>query len=385
MPLLYACYTANSETSLAEMPRYIGNPDYSHDRPGCTGVLVTNLGTPDEPTAGAVRRYLAEFLSDPRVIETPRILWWPILHGIILRVRPRRSARAYRKIWTEQGSPLLQLSERLVAGLREKFKGTNSSPLQFRLGMRYGKPSIEQALETLRTAGVTRLLVLPLYPQYSAPTTASTFDAVSAVLQRWRWLPELRFIASYHDHPAYLDTLAESVRSHWQQHGQGERLLMSFHGLPLDYFLAGDPYFCQCQRTARELAKRLSLSGGQWAVTFQSRFGPRQWLQPYTDKTLEAWGQREIGNIDVMCPGFAIDCLETLEEIQLQNAEIFRAAGGGELRYIPALNDSAEHTTALMRLINEHTQGWAATPAADLERRPRAEQLAAKLGVAADL
>lgn len=366
------------------MPKYVGNPDYSHDRPGCAGILITNLGTPAEPTTRAVRRYLAQFLSDPRVIETPRILWWPILHGIILRVRPRRSARAYSKVWTAQGSPLLQLSERLVAGLRRQLGDSGLSTVQLALGMRYGQPSIEQALETLRANGVTRLLVLPLYPQYSAPTTASTFDAVSAVLRRWRWLPELRFVASYHDHPAYLDALAQSVRNYWQQHGQGERLLMSFHGLPMDYFLAGDPYFCQCQRTARELAERLSLRETQWAITFQSRFGPRQWLQPYTDKTLEQWGKQRIGNIDVICPGFAIDCLETLEEIQLQNAEIFRAAGGGELRYIPALNDGPEHVDALTRLITEHAQGWTALPPPDSQRRQRAERLAEKLGLAAD-
>lgn len=338
--------------------KYVGTPQYRHDTPPCTGVLLTNLGTPDEPTTPALRRYLAEFLSDPRVIETSKLIWWPVLHGIILRTRPRRSAAAYAKVWSDDGSPLLAISRKQTAAVAEQLTASCGGPVRVELAMRYGNPSIESTLSRLREANVRRLLVFPLYPQYSAATTASTFDAVSAVLSKWRWLPELRMINHYHDHPGYIEALVDSVRNFWAEHGRPYRLLFSFHGLPKKYFLAGDPYYCECQKTARLVAEQLELPDGAWAVSFQSRFGPTEWLQPYTDKLLKEWGAGGVKNVHVMCPGFSADCLETLEEIRLQNRAFFQEAGGGEFHYIPALNDEPEHIQALAQIITEHCRGW---------------------------
>lgn len=322
-----------------------------------TGVLITNLGTPDAPTPAALRNYLAQFLSDPRVIETPRLVWWPILHGIILRVRPRRSARAYRKVWTEAGSPLLAVSRKQCAALRSALgaeasdAGDVSGSIQIELGMRYGNPSIRSALEKLRSHDINSLLVLPLYPQYSAATTASTFDAVADVLKTWRRIPRLTMITDYHDDLGYIGALAESIRSHWAQSGKPDKLLFSFHGLPRDYVLAGDPYEHQCRTSARLVARELELDENHWQVSFQSRFGPREWLQPYTDKLLREWGKSGIGHVQVICPGFAADCLETLEEIDIQNRDFFQSAGGKQFSYIPALNDHPRHITALCDII----------------------------------
>jgi len=317
--------------------------------PGVTGILLTNLGTPDAPTAPALRKYLAQFLSDPRVIDTPRWLWWPLLHGLILRVRPRRSARAYREVWTEAGSPLLAISQRQCAALRSALQATG--PYRVELGMRYGNPSIRAALETLRAEQVNKLLILPLYPQYSAATTASTFDAVAEVFKSWRQLPTFSMINSYHDNPGYIAALAASIRAHWAQHGEPDKLLFSFHGLPKDYVLAGDPYADECRASARLVAAALELAEERWAVAFQSRFGPREWLQPYTDKLLQQWGASGIAHVQVVCPGFSADCLETLEEIALQNRDFFLDAGGKEFSYIPALNDHPDHIAALCDII----------------------------------
>jgi len=338
--------------------KYIGTPEYKHDSPPCTGILLANLGTPDEPTAPALRRYLAEFLSDPRVIETHKLIWWPILHGIILRTRPRRSAGAYAKIWSEAGSPLLAISRRQQEAVAGQLAAQCRGPVRVELAMRYGNPSIATALARLREANVRRLLIFPLYPQYSAATTASTFDAVAAELATWRWLPELRMVNHYHDHPVYIEALVDSIRQFWAEHGRPERLLFSFHGLPRKYFLAGDPYFCECHKTARLVAEQLELPAESWAVSFQSRFGPTEWLQPYTDKLLAKWGGSGVGNVQVICPGFSADCLETLEEINMQNRELFLAAGGKSLSYVPALNDDADHIQALAQIITEHCQGW---------------------------
>jgi protoporphyrin/coproporphyrin ferrochelatase len=340
------------------MNRYRGRADFVHGGPERTGILLCNLGTPDAPTTAAVRRYLAEFLSDPRVVELPRWLWLPLLHGVILNLRPRRSARAYRDIWGEDGSPLLRRSESLRDALATALRAQHGDQVEIALGMRYGHPSIASALDALLAADARRILVVPLYPQYAAATTASVYDAVFAYCTRLRWVPELRFIASYHDHPSYIDALAASTAAYWAHAPRGERLLMSFHGIPRDTFLAGDPYHCQCQATARLLATRLDLPADRWQITFQSRVGPKAWLEPYTDQTLSAWGRAGVGDVDVICPGFAVDCLETLEEIALQNAERFHAAGGGTLRYIPALNDTADHVHALSDLIANHLQGW---------------------------
>ncbi len=342
------------------MNAYRGNPDHVHGSPAQTGILVCNVGTPEAPTPRAVRRYLAEFLSDPRIVELPRWLWMPILHGVILNFRPRRSAHAYASIWQDVGSPLLNFSERIVASLEHQFDARNRPDLVFALGMRYGAPSIASAMEKLRAAGARRILVLPLYPQYASATTGSVYDAVFEITKDLRWLPELRFINQYNAEPGYIEALADSVRNHWRQHGRGQRLLMSFHGIPQETFLAGDPYFCQCQESSRLLAERLDLDNEQWAVSFQSRVGPKRWLEPYTTDVLKQWALEGIGDIDVVCPGFAADCLETLEEIAMQYATIYRDAGGGELRYIGALNDQPKHIEALTDLIERHLGGWPA-------------------------
>lgn len=340
------------------MTRYSGTPAFSHDSPETLGVLVTNLGTPDAPTPAALRRYLGEFLWDPRVVETPRPLWWLILHGVILRIRPRRAARAYASVWTDAGSPLLAISRKQAKALQQALQARVPGPVKVVLGMRYGNPSIASALQELRAANVRRLLVLPLYPQYSATTTASTFDAVSDELRTWRRVPELRFVMRYHDHPAYLDAVADSVRAHREQKPGPAKLLFSFHGLPKRYLLAGDPYHCECHATARLIADRLDLAPGQWQLAFQSRFGREEWLKPYTDKTLKAWAKAGVERVQVVCPGFSADCLETLEEIAEQNREFFLHAGGKEYEYIPALNDRPEHIDALARIVEEQACGW---------------------------
>lgn len=335
---------------------YLGSTQaQGHGQPGKTVLLLVNLGTPAAPTATALRPYLAEFLADPRVVELPRWLWRLILHGVILRLRPRRSAHAYQRIWTEQGSPLLVQSRELAAALGERLAG---QPVEVHLAMSYGQPNLREVLEDLRQQGLRRLLVLPLYPQYSGSTSAAVFDAVAAILKRWRWLPELRFIADYHREPGYVEALAASVRAHWAAHGRGERLLLSFHGVPRRYLLAGDPYYCQCQVTARQLGEALGLEGDAIALSFQSRVGREPWLQPYTDRLLLDWARQGVRRVQVLCPGFAVDCLETLEEIAMQNAEAFRAAGGESLEYLPALNAGSDHVTLLDGLARRHLAGW---------------------------
>lgn len=335
--------------------------DFEHGAPALAGVLVTNLGTPDAPTAKALRRYLHEFLWDRRVVDVARPLWWLLLHLGILRVRPRRSARNYAKVWTPEGSPLLVISRRQARGLRQRLQQRLPGPVQVELAMRYGHPSIAEGLRVLRAAGVRRLLVLPLYPQYTASTTASTLDAVAAELAHWPWVPELRFVAGYHRDEGYLDAVAASLRDAWRSEPPAEWLLFSFHGLPRRYLLAGDPYHCFCHQTARLVAERLGLPEDRWQVTFQSRFGREEWLQPYTDKTLERLASDGVRKVDVVCPGFSADCLETLEEIAGENRDAFLAAGGEQLRYIPALNDRDDHLEALTALAQRHMQGWPET------------------------
>lgn len=342
------------------MPSYLGTPEYDHDAPQRVGVLLVNLGTPDAPTPGAVRRYLAEFLSDPRVIEYPRWLWRPVLHGVILRIRPRRSAHAYSQIWTTEGSPLMVYTQALAAKLRRQLAAELGEEIPLAVGMTYGQPSIDSALQELHRANVRRLVVLPLYPQYSASTTGSAFDRVTRSLQRWRWLPELRFITQYHDQPAYIAALAASVERHWQNHDRNH-LLLSFHGLPKRYLMSGDPYHCQCLKTARLLAAALQLSEDQWSVGFQSRVGREEWLRPYTDETLLRFAKDGPKRVTVACPGFAVDCLETLEEIALRNRADFLAAGGERMDYVPALNADDAHVAALSGLLARHAQDWNAT------------------------
>jgi ferrochelatase len=308
-----------------------------------TGVLLVNLGTPDAPTAKALRRYLAEFLWDIRVTELPRWFWWLVLHGVILRIRPARSARLYEKVWTENGSPLLSISkvqaQALQKSLGEEFKVV--------LAMRYGNPSIASGLEELRN--VERIVVLPLYPQYSGTTTGSSFDAVADVLKTWRRVPDLRFISHYHDDSAYINALIAQIKSYWDQHGVAEKLLFSFHGIPKRFVIAGDPYADQCHKTAKLVASGLEVEN--WEVVFQSRFGREEWLKPYADHRLIALAKDGIKRVDVVCPGFSADCLETLDEINRENRDIFLKAGGEEFHYIPALNDSDEHIEALVKIL----------------------------------
>ena len=340
------------------MNRYIGQPDYAHGSQPTLGVLLTNLGTPDQPTTWALRRYLSEFLSDPRVIEVPKPIWWFVLNGIILNTRPQKSAKSYRKIWTEEGSPLMRISQKQQQALQSALDEKMPGPVKVALAMRYGNPSINQGLEELRAAGARRLLVLPLYPQYSAATNASTFDKVSEVLQRWRWLPDFRFISHYHDERGYIQALAKRIRAHWDNEGRADKMLFTFHGIPKHYFMAGDPYHCECHATARLLAEELGLAEDEWQVSFQSRFGPREWLKPYTDEVLAAMPSQGIRSVQVVCPGFSADCLETLEEMNIQNRELFMQAGGDRFTYIPALNDQPAHIDFLAELVHRHAQGW---------------------------
>jgi len=315
------------------------------------GLLLTNLGTPTAPTPKAVRHYLAEFLSDPRVVELPAFLWWPILHGIILRTRPKKSAHAYQKIWTNEGSPLLAIAKKQLQGLRELLSKKSGELIHVELAMRYGSPSIKQALENLKQKDITQLIIFPLYPQYSAATTASTFDEVAKALRTWRYIPRLSFISDYHDNENYIDALVNSIASFWRQRGRGEKLLFSFHGLPKNSIQKGDPYYSQCQKTASLIIKKLQLPEAAWQVVFQSRFGFQEWLQPYCDKTLVELAKQGYKKLDVVCPGFSADCLETLEEISIRNTEMFIAAGGEQLNYIPALNDSTQHLDALANIV----------------------------------
>jgi len=358
--------------------KYKGNPEYKHDSESCTGVLITNLGTPDAPTTASVRKYLAEFLSDPRVIEVPKLIWWFVLHGIILRTRPQRSAEAYEKVWTENGSPLLDISIKQANAIQTEIENRFSGKVKVELAMRYGNPSIESGLEKLRSANTNRILIFPLYPQYSATTTASTFDAVADVLKTWRRIPELRMINHYHDNPDYINALANSIKKHWQTNSKPEKLLFSFHGLPKHYFLAGDPYYCECQKTARLVAEKLELNKDEWLVTFQSRFGPREWLQPYTDITLKELGKNGTKHVQIVCPGFSADCLETIEEIDMQNREFFTEAGGEEFSYISALNNDEEHIQALTNIIMMHCQGWEENKDDLNKRKGRAVESGAK-------
>ena len=325
------------------------------------GILLVNLGTPQAPTKQALRPYLREFLSDQRVIDYPRWLWYPILHGIILNVRPKKSAAAYASVWTNEGSPLFVYSQNLAAKLQAHLEQTWDQPVKVVLAMRYGQPSIAKGLAELRDAGSRRFLILPMYPQYSVTTVGTIFDVVFDELKRWEWMPEIRTVHEYCRHPLYIQAIADSVRAHWAQHGElssSDKLIYSMHGVPARYTRKGDPYECQCKDTGELLSAELGLHDDQWQLTFQSRFGPEPWLQPYTDETLKQLGANGTGRIDILCPGFAADCLETLEEINVENRHYFLGAGGKEFHYIPALNDSQAHVTLMAAIAAEQTQGW---------------------------
>jgi len=342
---------------------YYGRTQFDHNGTALTGILLTNVGSPAAPTAGAVRPYLRQFLSDPRVIEYPRWYWLLVLNAIVLVVRPRRSARLYRKVWTEAGSPLLSNLRNQGAALQTLLAARTGATVPVAVGMSYGSPSIAEALRQLDQQGVRRLLVFPLFPQYSATTTGASLDALFTVLKGWRWLPELRTINHYHDHPGYIEALAQSVEAHWATHGRAEKLLLSYHGIPRSYFDHGDPYFCECQKTTRLLAERLQLAPERYSMAFQSRFGPDEWLKPYTDETLETWGHAGVRSVQTLCPGFSGDCLETTDEIGREGKETFLEAGGERYEYIPALNDRPDHIALLADLVQQHLQGWPLTQA----------------------
>ncbi|WP_341675159.1 ferrochelatase [Niveibacterium sp. SC-1] len=324
------------------------------------GILLVNLGTPDAPDRGAVRRYLKQFLSDPRVVEIPRALWLPILYGIILNTRPGKSAAKYASIWTDEGSPLALYTERQAKLLRGYFAKDGRTDFVIRHAMRYGKPAIGHELDALQTEGCERILVVPLYPQYAGSTTASVMDAIAAWTPGVRNLPELRTLRSYPIEAGYVGALAERVREHWRKHGRAEKLLMSFHGVPRFTVERGDPYQAECLATAGALAAALRLETADYLVTFQSRFGRAEWLQPYTQPTLEALARSGVRSVDVMCPGFVSDCLETLEEITMECKAAYLAEGGQEFRYIPCLNDSPAWITALKTLVTRSTGDWLA-------------------------
>lgn len=336
-------------------------PTYHHGTPNRTGVLLINLGTPDAPTAAAVKPYLREFLGDPRVVEIPRALWWLILNGVILNTRPKKSAKKYAQIWTSEGSPLLVHTQRQARMLKGYLGESLDAVPVVEYAMRYGNPSVASALEKLKQQKCGRILILPLYPQYAASSTASAFDAVFDALRKMRNMPEIRTVRSFHDHPGYIAALAQSVRDDWMQNGRPDVLVMSFHGVPRDTLEKGDPYHCECQKTGRLLAEALELKPDQYRITFQSRFGRAEWLKPYTAATLEELGKQGVGRVDAICPGFVGDCLETLEEIAMEGKASFLGAGGREFHYIPCLNERDDWIHALSHIVTENLQGWIAT------------------------
>ena len=354
-------------------------PPFSHGQAPVTGILLCNLGTPDAPTAAAVRRYLREFLSDPRVVEIPRAIWLPLLHGIILPLRSGKSAAKYATIWTPEGSPLKVYTERQAALLQEQMSARGHRVV-VRYAMRYGNPSMASQLDALKDAGATRILVLSAYPQYSATTTASVIDAVNTWVTRTRLVPELRFVNRYHDDAGYIEALARRVETHWREHGKPDHLLMSFHGVPERTLMRGDPYHCECHKTGRLLATRLGLAKTDYTVSFQSRFGKAKWLEPYTEPTLQALAERGVGRVDVVCPGFTSDCLETIEEIGMEGKEAFLMAGGREYHAIACLNDQPAWITALADIAQQHMGGWPTQAAPDAATLAASREAAIALG-----
>ena len=360
------------------MPRYAPEPAPNHGAPRRTAVLLVNLGTPEAPTAAALRRYLKQFLWDPRVVEIPRPVWWLILNGIILNTRPAKSAAKYAKIWLADGSPLKVHTERQAKLLKGWLGEAGSPDLDVAWAMRYGQPSIASVLDRFKQEGVERVLVVPAYPQYAASSTASVMDDVADWIKRSRNPLEFRFIKHFHDHPGYIAALAASVREHWVARGRPDKLVMSFHGLPRRSLDLGDPYYCECQKTGRLLAEALGLTEEDYLITFQSRFGKAEWLQPYTQATLEKLGREGTGRVDAICPGFVADCLETLEEIAMECKESFLESGGKEFHYIPCVNERPDWMNALRDLVTTHLAGWPLAAQADAAAAARAKALGAK-------
>lgn len=347
---------------------------FSHHQEDKVGVVITNLGTPDAPTTSALRTYLKQFLSDPRVVEIPRLVWLLILHGIILRVRPKKSAHAYKSVWTDRGSPLLWHTKDQTLALRDRLKKTWGDKVIVECAMRYGNPSIDSVVNDMLEAGARKLVVLPLYPQYSGSTTGSTFDAIATDFKSRRWLPELRFLSSYHDHPLYIKAMADKIKAHWEAHGKSDTLMLSYHGVPKRYLEMGDPYYCHCHATSRLLTEALGLDQANVITSFQSRFGKAEWLQPYTEQTLKALPAKGVKSIQVFCPGFSADCLETLEEIAVENRDYFLEAGGDTYQYIPALNSDEAHIDLLEALAESNLQGWTIPDTDYSEREQRYKQ-----------
>ena len=340
------------------MSYYNPEPPYSHGDQLKVGILLANLGTPDAPTGEALRPYLRQFLSDTRVVEIPQAIWWFILNCIILVIRPKKSAAKYAQVWMKEGSPLMVHAQKQTQLLRGFLAQKIKSPFVVELGMSYGNPSMKSAINKLKAQHCDRILVFPLYPQYAASSSASAFDAVWRVLLKMRNMPGIRTIRCYHDHPAYIAALASSVKAHWEINGKPTKLVMSFHGVPKVHLTSGDPYHCTCHKTGRLLAEALGLSKDEYLIAFQSRFGKQEWLKPYLASTLEALGKAKTARIDVICPGFSADCLETLEEIAMEGKEIFTHAGGGEYHYIPALNENDAWIHAMTEIALENLQGW---------------------------
>ena len=339
------------------MVKYIGEKDYEHGSKERIGVLITNLGTPDAPNKKELKVYLNQFLSDPRVIELPKILWQILLKLVILQIRPSKSAEAYKQIWTDKGSPLLDIANRQLNKIQSSFSSKNEN-IVFEVGMRYGNPSIPDALLKLQKKQVRRLLVLPMYPQYCAATTGSTFDEVTNVLQKWRWIPEMRFINQYFEEKNYIEALSNSIKSFWKKTSKPQKIIFSYHGIPKRYLTNGDPYHCFCLKTTRLVKEYMGLSDDEIMTTFQSRFGREEWLKPYTSETLKELPKQGIKNIHIISPGFSSDCLETLEELEEENKEYFMESGGENYHYIPCLNDHDDHIDVFVNLIKKHTQGW---------------------------
>ena len=338
--------------------KYKSNTGVTHAQKDKIGVLITNLGTPESPTATALRPYLKEFLSDPRVVEVPRAIWWFVLNLIILNTRPKKSAEAYATVWTDEGSPLLSITKAQSKALEARCKTEYGDDVVVDYAMRYGNPSVTSAIDNMLAKGVRKLVVLPLYPQYCASTTGSTFDAVAADFTKRRWLPELRFVNNYHDRDSYITALANKVKAHWSTHGKAQKLVLSYHGIPKRYLMNGDPYHCECHKTSRLLAEKLGLAHDEYMTTFQSRFGREEWLTPYTDETMKSLPDKGVKSIQVMCPGFSADCLETIEEIGEENREYFMEAGGEKYEYIPALNSDDEHMDVIFDIVKENLHGW---------------------------
>lgn len=356
--------------------KFKNNPDFSHAQKDKLGVLFTNLGTPDAPTAAKLKPYLKEFLSDPRVVEIPRFLWWMILNGVILPFRSKKSAAAYASVWTDEGSPLLVNTAAISEGVAKRLAERSDVIVDF--AMRYGNPSIESKMMSLLNQGAKKVVVVPLYPQYSATTTASTFDAVANVFKSIRFIPELRFVNHYTDSQKWMNALVNKVKAHWAEHGRADKIIFSYHGIPNRYWHNGDPYACQCHKTTRLLAEQLGLREEEYMTCFQSRFGKAEWVKPYLDETLKGLPNKGVKSVQVMCPGFAADCLETIEEIGEENYEYFMEAGGERYEYISCLNDDEEHIDALTEIVEQQLSGWnvEADVEADVEaRQARAETL----------